>query len=1272
MLEGHLGEGGMGVVHRARDLERGEVVALKLMTRVDSVALLRFKREFRALADIVHANLVQLYELFSEGDSWFFTMELIDGLDFVAAMHAPGLPATSMERTLPNRSVDDGGSTLEAPIQFYEAAAAGEDRAEVLRAAGGHQPFAVRDVERLRDALRQLADGLSAIHAAGKLHRDVKPSNVLVTRAGRVVLLDFGVVADSTPDRRASDDALVGTPAYMAPEQAAFKRATTASDWYAVGVMLYEVLTRTLPFGGNMTEILMRKQRIMPPPPSELVSGVPQDLERLCMDLLRTDPRERPTGDEVLRRLEGDASLPGISASVEIPFVGRTAQLAALDDAFHASLGGKAVILRVFGRSGMGKSALVSRFLNSLGVRSDVLVLSGRCYEREAVPFKAVDQVVDELSRWLLRAPDEEVWQLVPQGMHQLVRLFPVLRDARMVDSSPRFDAADAEGGSGGGDVEITDPQEIRRRAFGALKELLAAISLRYALVIHIDDMQWGDVDSVQLLESLLAPKALSSVLLVCSYRSELEATSPALQALHDVEERIAPLCLSRRVEVDELSPSETSLLARALLKDSGDTITRAVVAEAHGSPFFVAELARWANERPNLARSEGMISLEQVILARVAELPDDARALLEVLSVAAGPLEHRIAENATGSMASYFSAVLQLRGARLIHTRGLGSRDSAETTHDRIRETLASSLSEERRRQCHLGLARVLASSLGADPEAVFRHFHAAGDKESAKKYAVQAAEAANEALAFMRAARLYEAAIELGAGPARALYRELGDALASAGRGAKAADAYLAAAEDAPADEALELRRIAAEYLMKSGREREGLRVLRTVLEAVDLSYPASTEAALASFVYNDARLRLSWAMRRPTAGKTGSQVELSRVDAAFSAAAGLALTDVLRGADFGTRALLLAIEAGDPLRLCRALAIAAGNIASAGEPSRQRAEEMVRAAEQIAERTGDPHSVALSQLAAAFVHFFLGEWRSARKKLERAEGIFRARCRFASWELANTQAWMCDVLILSGELREAAERIPAIVEDARAREDRFALVQTIYPHCIAYIVGDDVEAAWRATEVLPIGQEPHDIFTSAHWGAMISACSVLRYRGDGVAAWWRSERDMPSLEKTHMLRAAMIRCFTLYERALTAVSAVSNERLALHRSRFIDERELLGVVDRAAKRLAREKLRYAPAMGHMLRACAAAVRGDREGAYSALEMTVPMLDGADLGYLAACARHRLGEVVGGTRGSELKERSLDFFTAQGFRNVERCLAMSAPGFEEILAGS
>ena len=133
---------------------------------------------------------------------------------------------------------------------------------------------------------------------------------------------------------------MVGTPAYMAPEQAAFRPASPASDWYAVGVILFEALTRRMPFEGPTSDLLLAKQRPLAAPPSALVEEVPPDLERLCVDLLQVDPDARPRGEEVLRRLEGEAASTGRGRGdpAHGPFVGRREQLDALHAAFDASL----------------------------------------------------------------------------------------------------------------------------------------------------------------------------------------------------------------------------------------------------------------------------------------------------------------------------------------------------------------------------------------------------------------------------------------------------------------------------------------------------------------------------------------------------------------------------------------------------------------------------------------------------------------------------------------------------------------------------------------------------------------------------------------------------------------------------------------------------------------------------------------------------------------------------------------------------------------------
>src|SRR5690606_25110536 len=204
----------MGVVYQAYDRERATTVALKTLRHQDAAALYRFKREFRGLADISHPNLAALHELVSSGDEWFFTMELVEGVDFITWVR--GLDAAGeMADTFDHRLSQDmsGGPTLEA--------------------AGRHGASPPPSYDRLRDALRQLAEGVHVLHQAGKLHRDIKPSNVMVDRGGRVVLLDFGLITELRPGGgAATDEHLVGTADYMSPEQGASLPLGPASDWY--------------------------------------------------------------------------------------------------------------------------------------------------------------------------------------------------------------------------------------------------------------------------------------------------------------------------------------------------------------------------------------------------------------------------------------------------------------------------------------------------------------------------------------------------------------------------------------------------------------------------------------------------------------------------------------------------------------------------------------------------------------------------------------------------------------------------------------------------------------------------------------------------------------------------------------------------------------------------------------------------------------------------------------------------------------------------------
>ncbi|HEU4730738.1 MAG TPA: serine/threonine-protein kinase, partial [Kofleriaceae bacterium] len=207
-VRGTLGAGGAGTVYRAFDHQLQREVAVKLLRQASGRDLYRFKKEFRALADIVHPNLVALHELHAVDGEWYFTMELVEGVSFIDWVRP-----SSVER---------------GPVR---------SRQDIMASAV--------DTGRLHGALVQLVDALIALHRAGKLHRDLKPSNVLVTQTGRLALLDFGLVAsvaEGDPERLA-----VGTPVYMSPEQAADQPLSEASDWYSLGAMLYEALVGRRP-----------------------------------------------------------------------------------------------------------------------------------------------------------------------------------------------------------------------------------------------------------------------------------------------------------------------------------------------------------------------------------------------------------------------------------------------------------------------------------------------------------------------------------------------------------------------------------------------------------------------------------------------------------------------------------------------------------------------------------------------------------------------------------------------------------------------------------------------------------------------------------------------------------------------------------------------------------------------------------------------------------------------------------------------------------------
>jgi len=1206
-----LGAGGMGVVYQAHDRERDTDVALKTLRRLSAQGLVRFKREFRLLAGLTHPNLVALGELMEEDGGWFFTMELVHGVPFCQRVRARVTTPADLDETLTSaltgaRMVTQHGSG----------------------AGAGASPSC--DEVRLRPALCELARGLHALHSAGRVHRDIKPSNVLCTEAGRVVILDFGLAADINETRRDSEE-IIGTPAYMAPENA-LGEYSAASDWYSFGVMLYEALTGQLPFSGPVIDVMEAKRRIAPMPPSALTPGTPPDLDALCMALLAPQPERRPGGAEVLRLL--GAPLPpsvGGAADALTPFVGRRGELGALADELAAARTGARTVL-VEGESGVGKSTLMRAFVAALP--AEVLVLAGRCYERESVPFKAVDGVIDALSHHLEELGDAEVAALAPPDAARLAQAFPVL--ARLSRSA-------------GEPVAIRDPHEIRRVVFATLRELLTRLARARPVVIAIDDVQRADADSLALLAEVLRGPVAPSLLLVATVRTGGGRPADELAAGLPGPVRVLP--------VPRLPRDEARHLALHLLgggAQQGD-LTR-IVDESGGHPLFIDALVRHQRDLP------GPLLLDEALQARIGRLDAPAQRLLGAIAVAGGPVAQDIAAEVAGIDSAALAPLIgELSSAHLVAARGLRAADLVECYHDRVRESLLRSLAAEVLAGAHRRLAGVLEGRGSGDLEALSVHWAAAGEPARAARYALEAAEHARAALAFDRAARLYQRALDLGLPGGDEVERpvlvELGHALVNADRAVEGARAFRAAAARTSGDAALELRRLAVEQLLHEERIDEGLTLLRGVLADVGLTLPEDRRVSLASYLWHRTRVRLRGLEFQGGQASAASPELLRRADACWTAGTGLVFVDPLRAMDFQARAVLYALESGDPRRIARTLAIYGLSMAALGGRGVARALEVTETVRRIAERTGDDHALALAGLAAGTALHYGGEWRKARPICEDAERMLRTRVRGAGWELRFLQGTVLQILMQLGDFAEVRERIGRLELEAEIAEKRGNQHQAQYLKLplalVGCMMGKDVGELRAQIAALPSSG-----FTR-RWGVFNVQAQLELYAGDARGAYDRVRAFWPTLRRSYLMHVQHVRIVASSLRARAALALAAStpqghpDRPALHRE-----------ADDAADRLAREGRPGAAAMANVMRGVAAAQRGDRPRALALLAAGEATADGHGMALMAHGVRWARGRYLGGDDGQALCASAEAWLLPRGLPDPARLAALLASG--------
>lgn len=994
-LKRALGSGGMGIVYEAFDRVREGRVALKTLRNADPNSVYNLKREFRELADVEHPNLVRLHDLEVGDDACFITMELVDGVDFVR--HCRSAPGT--------------------------------DEEPVTR---GEPP---PDLARVRNALRGLLRGVHALHDAELVHRDLKPSNVLVTREGRVVILDFGLVRSTTAAAGSSDaGAIVGSAAYMAPEQAEIDaRVTQTADVYAIGVMLFEALTGSLPFEGAPFVVLARKVEEDAPRVRSLVPQIPLDLDDLVASLLERDPEKRPALEE-LSTLLGESlrptPTPFPSLAPHRPILGRGAELERLLVFARTAPGPRAAVFAIRGRAGIGKSALLGEAIRILSSEDRALVLSGHCYAAENVPFKGIDEVVDALTRHLGRLRARELEALLPKSLEELGTVFPSLRRLRALERLRILSTTTPE-----------QARKIRATAFGALRSLLSKLAETRRVVITIDDAHWAGEDTAYLLGELCSGAQAPPVAILLAMRPSPQGRGAIESVLEELGSASAGPSIDH-LELHALEPEERSLLVR---RELGPDVTPKVVGEVaavtDGIPFEAIELARFVREGNAVGAGGRILSVGEIVRSRVRGLDEVSRRVVELVCVAAEPTQTEILLRAAGQSPDDRSSIETLRAGRFLRTVRSGAKSGIDFTHDLIREAVVSSIDDEKRKRLHLALAQALDTAEVKQRGRLARHFAAAGERELARANALLAAREAQAAHAEARAGNLLWLAYEQSDAAEKIAVRpELARALERSGRYASAAEVWLEAAALGPSSTTIEHREHAGLCMLRSGRMVEGLALLREVAASLGIDVPESRRVAMWELGKSQVRLYVRGTRTTLRAPHDVPDDDVHRLELLATIAVTTVLCDPIRGASAMARFLIESLDVGDPAHVAIGLAYQANWCSVMGFADR--AVRYLGELDAVAAQVPDERVETFARFGRGMVATFGARFREGRDSLEAALASLDRRPDAEPWERTMLRTILGVACVGTLDL-DVLRALDTDVDEMERAGDRFARV-------------------------------------------------------------------------------------------------------------------------------------------------------------------------------------------------------------------------------------